>query len=115
MTNKGFTSLAITGSIHTPIMSHALPIKPDQIATQAIDAVAAGVPLLQLDATFLKDGRALPDPNVSVRLLQRISQATDGMLNITTGGAAAMTVTVEQRVSAGRQRSPEICSLYAGC
>ncbi|HXP77881.1 MAG TPA: 3-keto-5-aminohexanoate cleavage protein, partial [Stellaceae bacterium] len=38
MANKTIISCAITGSIHTPTMSDALPTTPDQIATQAIDA-----------------------------------------------------------------------------
>ena len=42
MANKIIISCAITGSIHTPTMSDALPITPDQIATQAIDAAKAG-------------------------------------------------------------------------
>ena len=33
MANKIIISCAITGSIHTPTMSDALPITPDQIAT----------------------------------------------------------------------------------
>ena len=41
MANKIIISCAVTGSIHTPTMSDALPITPDQIATQAIDAAKA--------------------------------------------------------------------------
>ena len=37
---KVIISCAITGSIHTPTMSDALPITPDEIATQAIEAAA---------------------------------------------------------------------------
>lgn len=35
-------SAAITGSIHTPTMSPYLPITPEQIAGEAIDAAKAG-------------------------------------------------------------------------
>ena len=38
LANKVVITCAITGSIHTPTMSDALPITPDQIATQSIDA-----------------------------------------------------------------------------
>ena len=48
MANKIIISCAITGSIHTPTMSEALPITPDQIATQAIDASKAGAAILHL-------------------------------------------------------------------
>ena len=36
--DKVIISCAITGAIHTPTMSDALPITPDQIASQAIGA-----------------------------------------------------------------------------
>ena len=57
MANKIIISCAITGSIHTPTMSDALPITPDQIATQAIDAAKAGAAILHLHARDPKDGR----------------------------------------------------------
>ena len=39
---KVIISCAITGSIHTPTMSDALPITSDEIAAQAIEAAEAG-------------------------------------------------------------------------
>ncbi len=112
MANKIIISCAITGSIHTPTMSDALPITPDQIATQAIDAAKAGAAILHLHARDPKDGRPSPDPNVFMQFLPRIKQATDAVVNITTGGA--VTMTVEQRISAAQQLSPEMCSLNMG-
>ena len=112
MANKIIISCAITGSIHTPTMSDALPITPDQIATQAIDAAEAGAAILHLHARDPKDGRPSPDPKVFMQFLPRIKQATDAVVNITTGGA--VTMTVEQRISAAQQLSPEMCSLNMG-
>jgi uncharacterized protein (DUF849 family) len=112
MANKIIISCAITGSIHTPTMSDALPITPDQIATQAIDAAQAGAAILHLHARDPKDGRPSPDPNIFMQFLPRIKQATDAVVNITTGGA--VTMTVEQRISAAQQLSPEMCSLNMG-
>ena len=60
MANKVIISCAITGSIHTPTMSDALPITPDQIATQAVDAAKAGAAILHLHARDPKDGRPSP-------------------------------------------------------
>src|SRR5580700_5312283 len=105
-------SCAITGSIHTPTMSDALPITPDQIATQAIDAAAAGAAILHLHARDPKDGRPSPDASVFMQFLPRIKQATDAVVNITTGGA--VTMTVEQRISAANTLSPEMCSMNMG-
>ncbi|MBZ0227187.1 MAG: 3-keto-5-aminohexanoate cleavage protein, partial [Bauldia sp.] len=36
--NKVIISCAVTGGIHTPTMSGALPFRPEDIARQAIDA-----------------------------------------------------------------------------
>jgi uncharacterized protein (DUF849 family) len=41
--DKVIITCAITGAIHTPTMSDALPITPDQIAEQAIAAAEAGM------------------------------------------------------------------------
>ncbi len=112
MANKIIISCAITGSIHTPTMSDALPVTPDEIATQAIDAAKAGAAILHLHARDPKDGRPTPDPAVYMQFLPRIKQATDAVVNITTGGA--VTMTVEQRISAAQQLSPEMCSLNMG-
>ncbi len=45
-----------------------------------------------------KDGRPSPDPAVFMQFLPRIKQATDAVINITTGGA--VTMTVEERLAA---------------
>ena len=42
MSRKVIITCAITGSVHTPSMSPHLPITPDDIAKQAIDAANAG-------------------------------------------------------------------------
>jgi uncharacterized protein (DUF849 family) len=47
-----------------------------------------------------------------MQFLPRIKQATDAVVNITTGGAATMTV--EQRIAAAKQLSPEMSSLNMG-
>jgi 3,5-dioxohexanoate:acetyl-CoA acetone transferase len=112
LANKVVISCAITGSIHTPTMSDALPITPDQIATQAIDAAKAGAAILHLHARDPKDGRPSPDPAVFMQFLPRIKQACDAVINITTGGSVIMTV--EDRIAAALACSPEMCSLNMG-
>src|SRR6202162_6687447 len=105
-------SCAITGPIPPPTMWAALPTTPDQIAPQAIDAAAAGAAILHLHARDPKDGRPSSEASVFMQFLPRIKQATDAVVNITTGGA--VTMTVEQRISAATQLSPEMCSLNMG-
>jgi len=110
--NKVIITCAITGSIHTPTMSDALPITPDQIATQAIDAAKAGAAILHLHARDPKDGRPSPDPAVFMQFLPRIKAGCDAIINITTGGS--VTMTVEERIAAALAASPEMCSLNMG-
>src|SRR3954471_8478563 len=107
LANKVVITCAITGSIHTPSMSDALPFTPDQIATQAIDAAKAGAAILHLHARDPKDGRPTPDPTAFMAFLPRIKQATDAVVNITTGGS--VTMTVEERIAAALHCSPEMC------
>jgi uncharacterized protein (DUF849 family) len=96
--NKVIISCAITGSVHTPTMSAALPITPDEIAAQSIAAAEAGAAILHLHARDPRDGRPTPDPAVFLRFLPRIKQQTDAVINITTGGSARMTL--EERLAA---------------
>src|SRR5258708_8578580 len=109
---KVIISCAITGSIHTPTMSDALPITPDEIATQSIEAAEAGAAILHLHARDPKDGRPTPDPAVYMRFLPRINQATDAVVNITTGGSVHMSL--EERLAAALLAKPEMCSLNMG-
>src|SRR5216684_3293400 len=90
--DKVIITCAITGSIHTPTMSDALPITPDQIAQQSIAAAEAGAAILHLHARDPKDGRPSPDPDVFMQFLPRIKQNCESIINITTGGAVIMTV-----------------------
>jgi uncharacterized protein (DUF849 family) len=112
LANKVVITCAVTGSIHTPTMSDALPITPDQIATQAIDAAKAGASILHLHARDPKDGRPSPDPAVFMQFLPRIKQSCDAVINITTGGS--VTMTLEERIAAALHCSPEMCSLNMG-
>src|SRR5215471_18485680 len=110
--NKVIITCAITGSIHTPTMSDALPITPNQIAEQAIAAADAGAAILHLHARDPKDGRPTPDPAVFMQFLPRIKQASDAVINITTGGSLGMSM--EDRLAAPLRAKPELCSLNMG-
>jgi uncharacterized protein (DUF849 family) len=103
---------AITGGVHTPTMSSALPITPDEIAEQSVEAAAAGASILHLHARDPKTGKPPPDAAVFMQFLPRIRQATDAVVNITTGGGAGMTI--EQRLAAPLRAQPELCSLNMG-
>lgn len=110
--SKVIISCAVTGAIHTPSMSDHLPITPAEIAEQAIAAAEAGAAILHLHARDPNDGRPTPDPAVFMQFLPVIKQSTDAVINITTGGGLGMTV--EERLAAPLQASPEMASLNMG-
>src|SRR5580693_6682572 len=110
--SKVIITCAVTGGIHTPTMSDALPFTPDDIATQSIAAAEAGASILHLHARDPKDGKPTPDPAVFMQFLPRIKQATDAVINITTGGGHGMTL--QERLAAPLKASPEMCSLNMG-
>ena len=110
--SKVIITCAVTGSIHTPTMSPYLPLTPDEIARDAIAAAEAGAAILHLHARDPKDGRPTPDPDVFMQFLPRIKQATNAVVNITTGGGHGMTL--EERLAAPLRAKPEMCSMNMG-
>ena len=109
---KVIISCAVTGSIHTPTMTPYLPITPDEIAAGAIGAANAGAAILHLHARDPKDGRPTPDPAVFMQFLPQIKEATNAVVNITTGGGHGMSL--EERLAAALQAKPEMASLNMG-
>ncbi len=112
MADKVIISCAVTGSVHTPSMSPYLPLTPDQIFEQAVEAAEAGAAILHLHARNPADGSPTPDPKVFDQFVPRIKAATDAVINITTGGSTRMTL--EQRLAYPLQAQPEMCSLNMG-
>ncbi|MEO8153818.1 MAG: 3-keto-5-aminohexanoate cleavage protein [Rhizobacter sp.] len=110
--DKVIITCAVTGSVHTPTMSPYLPLTPDQIAEQAIEAAEAGAAILHLHARDPEDGRPTADPKVFDQFVPRIQAATDAVINITTGGSIRMTL--EERLAYPLQAKPEMCSLNMG-
>jgi uncharacterized protein (DUF849 family) len=109
---KVIITCAATGSIHTPSMSPHLPVTPTEIAEAAVEAAEAGAAILHLHARDPSDGRPTQDPKVFEQFLPRIKQATDAVVNITTGGGQGMTV--EERLQPALQFKPEVASLNMG-
>jgi len=109
---KVIITCAVTGGVHTPTMSDALPITPDEIAHQSIEAAEAGASIIHLHARDPQTGAPTPDPDVFMQFLPRIKQSTDAVINITTGGGLGMTV--QERLAAPLKTEPEMCSLNMG-
>jgi uncharacterized protein (DUF849 family) len=111
--NKRVISCAITGSIHLPTMTPYLPITPDQIAQNALDAADAGAAIVHIHARNPETGQPSPDLNLYRRILDQIrAKNTDVVICLTTGGGAGMSV--EQRVSVVPEFKPELASMNTG-
>ena len=110
--NKVIISCALTGGIHTPTMSPALPVSPDMLAEQGIAASQAGAAVLHVHARDPRDGRPTPDPAAYMAFLPRLKAGCEAIINVTTGGSLKMTV--EDRLKAPVMQLPEMCSLNMG-
>ena len=109
---KVIISCAMTGSVHTPSMSPYLPYRPEDIASQAIEAAKAGAAILHLHARNPEDGRPSADPDVFMQFLPTIRRASDAVINISTGGSSLMSL--DDRLAPALRARPEMCSLNMG-
>ncbi|MCZ8150680.1 MAG: 3-keto-5-aminohexanoate cleavage protein [Roseomonas sp.] len=109
---KAIITCAVTGAIHTPSMSPHLPITPDEIVAQALEAAEAGAAILHLHARDPETGKPDQTPEGFARFLPRIKQGTNAVLNLTSGGSPFMKV--EERVRPAEIFKPEVASLNMG-
>jgi uncharacterized protein (DUF849 family) len=109
---KTIITCAVTGAIHTPTMSDALPYTYDDIAQQAMDAADAGASILHLHARNNETGAPSVNPDDFAPFLPRIKQATDAVVNISTGGS--LTLSIQDRINPAKTFSPEMCSMNMG-
>ena len=109
---KVIITCAVTGSIHTPSMSPHLPVTAHEIAEAAIGAAEAGAAIVHLHARDPEDGRPDQSPERFLPFLEVIKQRSDCVVNITTGGAATMSI--EQRLRPAALFKPEVASLNMG-
>jgi uncharacterized protein (DUF849 family) len=105
-------SCAITGAMHTPTMSGFLPLSPDQIAAEAISAAEAGAAIVHLHARNPETGEPTSDPAIFAGFLPQIREASDAVINITTGGSPQMSV--KDRLAGALAFRPELASLNMG-
>ncbi|TPW77553.1 3-keto-5-aminohexanoate cleavage protein [Schumannella soli] len=104
-------STAVTGSVNVPSQSDHLPVSADEIVAAAIGAAEAGSAIIHLHARH-DDGRPAWEPEVWERIVPPILEATDAVLNLSTGGSSQMTM--EQRLAGANRFSPELASLNMG-
>lgn len=109
---KVIITCAVTGAIHTPSMSKALPVTASEIAEAAIGAAEAGAAIVHLHARDPLDGRPDQSAEAFTPFLGVIKQRTNAVLNLTTGGSPQMTV--DERVRPAAVHQPEVASLNMG-
>jgi uncharacterized protein (DUF849 family) len=93
-------------------MSPYLPVTPQEIADAALGAAEAGAAVVHLHARNPKDGRPDQSPEAFLPFVKVIKQASNVVINLTSGGAPTMTV--EERVQPAAKLKPEIASLNMG-
>jgi uncharacterized protein (DUF849 family) len=109
---KVIITCAITGAIHTPSMSPHLPVTASEIAEAAIGAAEAGAAIVHLHARDPVTGEPTQRPEAFLPFLQEIKARSRVVVNLTTGGSAAMTI--EDRVRPAMTFAPEVASLNMG-
>ncbi|MEV6631822.1 3-keto-5-aminohexanoate cleavage protein [Actinoplanes sp. NPDC051470] len=109
---KVIITTAVTGSVNVPSQSPYLPLTVDEVATAAIEAVAAGSAIVHLHARH-PDGRPAFEPELFEEIVEKVTAGTDDVVvNITTGGSSAMTM--DERLAGALRIRPEIASLNMG-
>ncbi|MGA7325616.1 MAG: 3-keto-5-aminohexanoate cleavage protein [Rhodomicrobium sp.] len=112
MSRKVIITCAVTGAIHTPTMSPALPVTPSEIADAAVEAAEAGAAIVHLHARNPETGQPDQTPEAFEPFLKVIKQRSGCVINLTTGGAPTMRV--EERVRPAAVFKPEVASLNMG-
>lgn len=113
ISRKRIITCAITGSIHIPTMSEYLPITPEQIAQNALDAADAGAAVVHIHARDPQTGMPSPDLELFAQILDRIrAKNKDLIICLTTGGGLGMTV--DQRVAVVPRFTPDLASCNLG-
>ena len=107
--HKVIVTAAITGSVHTPSMSPYLPITPDQIADNAIDAYEAGASMVHVHVRDPETGKPSPDVELYRQVLTKIKRKCNIVVGVTTGGGLG-TTSIEERLRVITDLKPEIAS-----
>jgi uncharacterized protein (DUF849 family) len=98
---------AVTGSGLTPSMSPHLPITPDEIARESIEAAKAGAAIVHLHARDPADGRPTGAMEVWDEIVPRIRAGSDVIINM----SATLGTTAEERVAASLKLRPDVATV----
>lgn len=103
---------ALTGAIHVPTMSSNLPVTPEELIDQGIEAANAGASIIHIHVRDPETGEPVSDPRLFREVAKGIKRETDAVVQPTTGGSAAMTV--DERIQVVPELAPETASCNMG-
>jgi uncharacterized protein (DUF849 family) len=130
MSRKIIISCAVTGSADSVGTNPAVPVKPADIAREALEAASAGAAVVHIHVRDLETTKASMEFDLYSEVVERIRQSnSDVIINLTTGpgarlqlgkddpfefGEATNLTRPENRVAHVEKLKPEICSLDIG-
>lgn len=129
--SSAFITCALTGSGDSTGASDKVPVTPEQIASSALEAAAAGAAVVHIHVRDPETGKGSRDPKLFAEVVERVRDSkVDVVLNLTTGMGGDLVLggpeaplppvagtdmaTVHERLSYVRELKPEICTLDAG-
>lgn len=110
--SKAIITAAITGGIHTPTMTPYLPITPEQIINDAVQAYHAGASVAHIHVRDPETGM----PTSSVELFRQIAEGVkkqcDMVVCVTSGGKLGSSTA--ERLASVSDLKPELATMNAG-
>ena len=109
--SKLIVTVALNGSVPTKKMNPHTPITPEEIAAAAVKCREAGASVAHVHARDL-EGKPTLDPDIFAEIHRLISEQTDMIVQISTGGRADLDA--ELRAKPILRIGPEMASLTTG-
>ena len=106
--SKVIITAAVTGAVHFPTMSEYLPITPDQIVEDAVQAYKAGAAIAHIHVRDPETGAPTSSLELFREVCSKIKERCDMILLPTTGGGPGQSV--EEKLYPVRELRPEMCS-----
>ena len=103
---------ALTGSIHTPSMSEYLPVTPEEIIEEGVEAAQAGASIVHIHVRDPTTGEPVSDLDLFREVAAGIKAETDVIVQPTTGGGTNQTV--DERFAVIPELEPEMASFNMG-